>query len=221
MRRLALFVVLALLPVPALAQDHDGQLWFQANGSVPVAQDTRFIVETIGRFSENAGGFAHTEIGGLLTHNAGDRFEFALGYRHVEGYDQGRTRPNEERLRQQVTMTVGSGFGIRFRLEERIHQRGGEMGVRLRPQLRYTLPLGQAKGAPFVLATAESFLNFNATQWGQDRGVERVRHTILVSVPLARDLRGDIGYLNQYRFGRGGDRDEMEHAATFALTLAL
>ncbi len=212
---------LLLAPTPALAQREDSQLWFQANGSVPVAEDTQVIVEAIGRFSDNAGGFAHNEIGGLLTHDAGDRFELAIGYRHVEDYEQGRTKPNEERLRQQVTMTVGHGFGIRFRLEERFHQRGREMGVRLRPQLRYTLPLGRAKDAPFVLATAESFVNFNATDWGQERGVERVRHTILVSLPLSSNLRGDVGYLNQYRFGRGAERDLMEHAATFALTLAL
>ncbi|MEI9850648.1 MAG: hypothetical protein WDN24_07035 [Sphingomonas sp.] len=31
-------------------------------------------------------------------------------------------------------------------------------------------------------------------------------------------MRGEIGYLNQYRFGRDGRRDQMDHAATFTLS---
>ena len=40
------------------------------------------------------------------------------------------------------------------------------------------------------------------------------------SIPLGDNLRGELGYLNQYRFGRDGQRDRMDHVATFTLTLS-
>ena len=39
------------------------------------------------------------------------------------------------------------------------------------------------------------------------------------SIPLGGALRGEVGYLNQYRFGRNGGRDLMDHVATFTLSL--
>lgn len=220
MRRLLLLLAL-LIPLPALAQEEDSQLWLQANGSVPLEEDTRFTLETIARFSDDAGGFFHEEIGGLVTHMIGKRFEIAIGYRHVVDFDHGREKPDEERARQQITMTLGSGFGARLRMEERFREGEGEVGLRLRPQIRYTLPLGRGRNAPSLLATHEAFVNFNRTDWGQQRGIERLRQAVSLQVPLGQRLRGDIGYLNQYRFGRDGRRDLLEHAATFALTLTL
>ena len=38
-----------------------------------------------------------------------------------------------------------------------------------------------------------------------------------IAIPLGGRLRGEVGYLNQYRFGRGGARDQMDHVATFTL----
>jgi hypothetical protein len=46
-----------------------------------------------------------------------------------------------------------------------------------------------------------------------------MRNAVGISIPLARNLRGEIGYLNQYRFGRDGRRDQMDHVMTFTLNL--
>ena len=211
-------LALLLLPLPALAQQSDEQLWFQASASVPVSAKARLTIESIGRFSDRAGGFSHDEFGGLLSYTVRDGVEIAVGYRHVDDYDQGRAKPNEERIRQQVLVTLGGGFSGRLRFEQRFQSTSSAVGVRVRPQLRFTLPIGSGFS---IFATQEHFVNLNTTRWGQRGGYERMRNAVGISIPLSPKLKGDIGYLNQYRFGRAGARDQMDHAATFSLTLTL
>ena len=100
-----------------------------------------------------------------------------------------------------------------------ITTRLSEVGVRLRPQLRFNRRI--SRGGLEVFATQEHFLNFNTTAWGQRAGYERMRNAVGLSIPLSKQVKTDIGYLNQYRFGRNGARDQMDHAATMALTLSL
>lgn len=219
LRFLVLSVALLAAPVAAHAQQTDKQLWLQANGTARIADDTRVTLESIGRFGDNAGGFSHAELGALFTRTISKGVEIGLGYRHVEDWDHGDALPNEERLRQQVIFSFGRGFTTRLRLEQRFNSRGGAVGVRIRPQLRYSLPLA-AKG-PALFVSHEDFLNFNDTGWGQRSGYERMRNAIGLSVPLSKHVTTDIGYLNQYRFGRAGKRDAMDHALTLALAITL
>jgi hypothetical protein len=216
---LTLTLALLLLPLPALAQQSDEQLWLQANASTEIAQGTRLTLESIGRFSDSAGGFSHDEFGGMATFQVAEGVEVSIGYRHVDDYDHGRARPNEERLRQMVVVQLGGGFAGRLRFEQRFQASGTETAFRVRPQLRYTLPLGE-KGVQ-LFASQEHFLNFNDTRWGVRSGYERMRNAVGLTVPLSSKLKADVGYLNQYRFGRARARDQMDHAATFTLTLTL
>jgi len=219
MHRALLAIPLLLSPLPALAQRTDEQLWLASNASLPVADKARVTLESIGRFSDRAGGFFHSEFGVLGSVTVAKGIEIAAGYRHVEDWDHGRALPNEERLRQIVTVTLGGGFTTRLRLEQRFNSSGSGVGVRFRPQQRFTLPL--ADKGPSLFVTHEDFINLNNTRWGQRSGYERMRNAIGVTVPLARRLSTDIGYLNQYRFGRGRARDQMDHAFTVTLSLTL
>jgi hypothetical protein len=210
---------LLLAPLPAFAQQEDAQLWLQANASTEVAKGARVTVEAIGRFSDAAGGYSHDEFGGMATVQVAKGVEVSFGYRHVNDYVQGRAKPNEERLRQMVVVQLGGGFAGRLRFEQRFQASGTETAFRVRPQIRYTLPLGD-KGVQ-LFATQEHFLNFNDTRWGVRSGFERMRNAVGLTVPLSSSLKADVGYLNQYRLGRAGARDQMDHAATFTLNLSL
>ncbi len=201
---------------PATAQQTDDQLWLQASGIVRVGEHQEATVESIARFGERARGLAHTEIGGLFAWKIG-KIELAIGYRHVEDFVGNRVLPNEERVRQHVIVPLGAGFAARLRLEQRFNSSGPEVGHRIRGQLRFNRQL--TPGGLGVFATHETFLNFNTTGWGQRSGIERVRANVGLGVPIGRQLRGEIGYLNQYRFGRAGARDQMDHGLTIALTL--
>lgn len=206
-----------LLATPAAAQQTDEQLWLQTNASVAIGQREKITFEGIGRFSDRAEGFSHAEVGMLFTHTTGSGVELSVGYRHVEDWDADGRLPNEERLRQMILVPFGSGFNGRLRFEQRFNSSGSEIGFRLRPRLGFETPLGR----DFKLfATQEHFLNLNGTAWGQTGGYERMRNAVGVSIPLGGNLRGEVGYLNQYRFGRDGGRDRMDHALTFTLNLS-
>lgn len=218
-RRLLIGIVVALAAAPAHAQVTDEQLWLQTNASTRLDARTRVTLEGIARFGDMADGLGHSEIGVLVAHAPDRRIELAAGYRHVQDYDHGRRIPNEERLRQMITLRWAGVITTRLRFEQRFSSAGPEVAFRLRPRLGLELPLRD--GGPLLFAAQEHFLNFNATDWGVTRGYERVRHTIGVTVPVTRTIRTDIGYLNEYRFGRDGARDRMAHAATLALNLEL
>lgn len=214
--RTLIFCSLLLAPLPAMAQQTDEQLWLQTNGSVTLSDRAKVTVEGIVRFSDRAEGLSHSEVGVLFTRSLKGGVELSFGYRHVEDWNRGVALPNEERLRQMVLVPLGSGFGVRLRSEQRFNSRGGTVGFRVRPRLGYELALGD-KGLK-LFATQEHFLNLNTTAWGQRGGYERMRNAVGVSIPLGGKLRGEVGYLNQYRFGRNGARDQMDHAATFTLS---
>lgn len=217
MRSIFLALALSFAATPALAQQTDEQLWFQANASIMIGGQEKITLEGIGRFSDRAEGFSHAEIGALFTHTTSGGVELSFGYRHVEDWDRNGRLPNEERLRQMILVPLGSGFNGRLRFEQRFNSSGSEIGFRLRPRLGFETPINQHGLKLFT--TSEHFLNFNSTAWGARAGYERMRNAVGISIPLTRNLRGEVGYLNQYRFGREGRRDQMDHVATFTLTL--
>ena len=217
--RILLAVPLLILATPATAQQTDEQLWFQVNAGVTIGARERVTLEGIGRFSDSAEGFSHAEAGLLFTHTTPGGVELSAGYRHVEDWNQGNRLPNEERLRQMILVPLGAGFSGRLRFEQRFSSGGGEVAFRLRPRLGFETPLNQHGLKLF--ATQEHFYNFNATAWGARRGFERMRNALGLSIPLGDGVRGEVGYLNQYRYGRNGARDRMDHAATFTLSFNL
>lgn len=209
-------MILVLAPAPALAQQTDQQLWLQTNASVELGNDDKVTLEAIGRFSERAEGFSHAEAGMLYTRKLKNGIELSFGYRHVEDWNKGVALPNEERLRQMVLVPFGSGVSGRLRFEQRFNSTGPEIGFRLRPRIGFETPLGD--GGIKLFATQEHFLNLNTTRWSQRGGYERMRNAVGLSIPLGGKLRGEVGYLNQYRFGRGGRRDQMDHALTITVS---
>lgn len=206
----------SLVAIPAAAQEDD-QLWLQANTNVPLGSAARVTLEQIGRFSDRQDGLYQTEFGVLLSWRVADGIEVGGGYRKV-GTHNLNTAANEDRLRQQVVATFGR-FTTRFRIDERFNPRGDEVGFRVRPLIRYNHRLNAGGTALFV--SHESFWLPNTTAWGQRRGYERMRNIVGIMVRPLADTSLDIGYLNQFRPGRGGQRDQMDHALTLQLTVNL
>ncbi|MEN2786666.1 DUF2490 domain-containing protein [Sphingomonas qilianensis] len=206
-----------VLAMPAQAQQHDAQLWTQVNVNLPVTKQVKVTLEQIARFSDRQDGLFQTEYGVLLGLRVAEGIELAAGYRRV-GAHNGNTGANENRLRQQVVGTFGR-VTTRFRLDERFNPRGNEIGVRIRPLLRYNHPL-RATGLA-LFASHESFILPNSTAWGQRSGYERMRNILGITVPLGRVMAADIGYLNQFRPARAAARAQMDHALSLQLTINL
>lgn len=214
-------VVLGLLaiatPTPAAAQQQDAQLWTQINTNVPLTDEVRVTLEQIARFSDRQDGLYQTEFGALLGVKATKGIELGFGYRKV-GAHNGNSAADEDRIRQQVVATFG-GFTSRFRVDERFNPGGREIGVRIRPLLRYNKRLGTGRWALFV--SHESFFLPNSTRWGQRSGYERMRNIVGFVVPIGRLMTADVGYLNQFRPGRSATRAQMDHALNLQLTINL
>src|SRR6476469_4823445 len=217
MRRALCMLPLLLTAIQAGAAQQDTQAWEQLNVVLPVASDTKLTLEQIARWSDHQGGVYTTEYGALLSHEVAKGVELGFGYRHV-GFFNANTGADEERLRQQLMITRNR-FAGRLRLDERFNPRGNEIGFRLRPLLRYNLPMGKRGVA--IFASHESFLLLNSTVWGQRRGYERMRNIVGVAFPVTRTIKADVGYLNQYRLARGGAPATMDHALNVAITINL
>lgn len=206
---------LLLAASPVLAQQEDEQLWLQVNTNVPLAPRLRVTLEQIARFSDRQEGLYQTEFGGILGYRVADGVELGFGYRKV-GFHNANTGENEDRLRQHVVATFGP-ISTRFRVDERFHPRGDEIGFRIRPLVRYNHRLRPDGLALFV--SHESFYLPNSTSWGQRRGYERMRNIVGVALPIRRGVVADLGYLNQYRFARAGSRAQMDHALSLQVTI--
>lgn len=215
--RLLIALPLIAWACPAMAQQEDEQLWLQTNTHVPLDGNTRVTLEQIARFSDRQDGLYTTELGVLLGRRVSKQFELGFGYRHVAFYN-GNTGADENRFRQQVLGTFGR-FSSRFRIDERFHPDGDEVGIRIRPLVRYNQPVGSKGLAVFV--SHESFFIANTTKWGQRRGYERMRNWVGLVVPISPVMSADVSYLNQYRFARGGARAQSDHALSLQLTINL
>lgn len=202
---------------PAWGQQHDQQLWLQVNTNVPLGDGFRITLEQIGRWSDRTDGLIQTEFGGILGYKVADHVEVGFGYRKV-GAHNNIPRDDEDRLRQHVIATFGP-ITTRFRIDERFHPQGSEVGIRIRPLVRYNHKLGTRDWALFF--SHESFYFPNSTRWGQRAGYDRMRNVAGVMIPFSKSVNGDLGYLNQYRLGRNGGRAQMEHALSFQLTINL
>lgn len=216
--RPALLGALALAAaLPAHAAQQDEQLWLQVNTHVPLAPNLRLTLEQIARFGDRQGGLFQTEVGGILGYKVASNVELGIGYRNV-GVQSGASSLVEHRVRQHMIATFGPWF-TRFRIDERFYPTGHEIGFRIRPMIRYNYALDRKGLALF--ASHESFFLANSTAWGQRRGYERMRNLIGLVLPLSQRMSADVGYLNQYRFARGGARARMDHGLSMQLTINL
>lgn len=219
MRSILLAIPIALAVSPALAQDVDSELWLTTAASVSVAQSTSIDAEFVARFSDEDGLY-ETEWGAVVTHKLSDAVTVSAGYFRVPGYDHGNGTHIDNRPRQQVTVRMGKFLGgswqARVRTEQRFRSDGDDVGLRVRPQIRYSLPLG---GETQLRLSHESYFNLNDTDWGQQGGHERMRHIAAVTTPLTGALTLEVGYLNQYRFAQGAGRDSMDHVMTAAVSI--
>ncbi len=211
-------LALAAVAAPAAAQQHDEQLWLQVNTNVPLGDGFRVTLEQIARWGDRADGLYTTEFGGILGYKVADNVELGFGYRKVGMHNNGRSPDAEDRIRQHVVATFGP-VTTRLRVDERFHPRGDEIGFRVRPLVRYNHKLGDSRWSLF--ASHESFFLPNTTKWGQRAGYERMRNIAGVTIPFSKSVSGDLGYLNQYRFARAGNRAQMDHAITLQLTINL
>lgn len=212
----ALALALAAAATPAVAQEHDAQLWLTANASTELREGLKLELETNQRFSDDSGELYESQYLAALTVQVATGVTLTGGLNRVVRPRDGKVQNTEWRPRQQIGFAIaklGSGqLAGRVRLEQRFRSDDSETGHRVRPEITYTLPV--YRNVKLRLAH-ESYFNLNSTGF-QDRGHERMRNWAIATVPVTKNLSAQLGYMNQYRFNDEAP-DVMEHGLMTAL----
>ncbi|HEX8841550.1 MAG TPA: DUF2490 domain-containing protein [Sphingomicrobium sp.] len=211
------------LAAPAAAAD-DSQLWTNATAVVKLSDRWRLSEDLTFRFSDKRNGLYEIESNTLVGYRLSKVVTVWAGYTHDPQYSGGDFTIMERRAREQVSFDnfapVGPGkLSGRLRLEQRWREGLDGTGWRVRPYLKYTLPIKKGARTGFVFST-EPFLNLNTTPFQRTDGLDRVRSLVAFTTPLNKKIAIEVGYLNQHTFVRHGP-DADDHVASLSLSLSL
>ena len=214
-------LALAAEAMPAAAAP-DSQLWTVTSATAKLGKRWRVSEEMAVRFSDHRGGLYEVESNTLLGYRLSKSVSLWAGYTHDPQYAGGRFTVMEQRAREQLVFdnlaVLGPGkLSGRVRLEQRWRDGVDATGWRLRPYVKYAIPL---HGKTALNLSSEPFFNLNSTAFQRQTGLERVRNLVTVSTPLTKSLTGEAGYLNQHGFVRGGPVTS-DNVAYFAVSLSL
>ena len=215
-------VAAAAISQPAVAASPDSQLWTNGVLNLKLSDDWRLQEEMTGRWSDKRNGLYEIESNTLLGYRLNKTVTVWAGYTHDPQYLAGHFTVMEHRAREQATFDgfakLGAGkLSGRIRLEQRWRNGMNGTGWRLRPYLKYSLPIA---GKTALNLSSEPFFNLNKTRFQKQSGLERVRNLVTVSTPLTKRLSGELGYMNQHGFVRGGP-DTSDNIAYFGVALSL
>ena len=215
------FVASVFMPTAAWASS-DSQVWATASATVKVADKWRLSEELTSRFSDSRNGLYEIESNTLVGYRLSKVTTLWAGYTHDPQYSGGHFTVMEHRAREQATFDNilqlrGAKLSARMRLEQRWREGVDGTGWRLRPHIKFSLPI---HGKTALNLSSEPFFNLNITSFQRSSGLDRVRNLISISTPLTKQLTGEAGYMNQHGFVRGGE-DSSDNIAYFALGLSL
>jgi hypothetical protein len=219
--KLALLVSALVVSSPVGATK-DSQLWTTESATLALSDHWRLQEELTERFSDNKNGLYEIESNTLLGYRMNKVVTLWAGYTHDPQYSAGDFTRMEHRAREQVTFdnfaNLGPGkLSARIRIEQRWRESLEGTGWRLRPYLKYSLPIS---GKLALNLSSEPFIDLNTTSFQSKRGLDRVRNLVTISAPLSKSLSAEAGYMNQHLF-ISGRPDEGDNIAYFALSLKL
>ena len=212
----------AAIPQAGHAAKSDSQIWTNGAVNVKLSDKWRLQEEMTGRWSDNRNGLYEVESNTLVGYRLNKVVTVWAGYTHNPQYSGGDFTVMEHRAREQVTFDgfakLGTGkFNGRIRMEERWRHNVDGTGWRFRPYLKYSLPIA---GKTALNLSTEPFFNLNATPFQKQSGLDRIRNLVTVSTPLTKTVSGELGYMNQHGFVRGGP-DTSDNIAYVGLALSL
>ncbi|WP_033922107.1 DUF2490 domain-containing protein [Sphingomonas sp. 37zxx] len=209
----SLIVPLLLFAAPAAAQEHDAQVWIMTSAQLPIEDDLKLEIDTSVRFSNADGGLYESLQALYVTHTLPGDVAISWGYQRNESETDGPKRL-EDRLRQRIIVPIatigGSELRFQFQTEQRFRHESDQIQYRARPRINLTVPLRDGRG-PQLAVSHESFFATRA-EWNLQRGWARMRNQVGFRVPVAKSLRLELAYLNQYE-PRHNRRATMDHIA--------
>ncbi len=219
-RFLAGFVCLLGLTGPARAVDDDFQTWQQIIASTKLRDGVSGVLEVQPRLTDESSRLGQLLIRPSLALTLFDQTVLSLGYAYVRTSPEEGEITHEHRPWQQLAFPIASQDGVfsltgRTRFEQRFRDDGDDVGLRLRQQIRLTVPLAQGWQG---VAWSEGFFNFNDTDWGARSGLDRWRNFAGVRIPLQDNVSLEPGYLNQFVNRR--NTDLVDHVLSATLNVS-
>lgn len=200
----------------------DSQFWLASGVNLKLNDKWRLSEDVIARFSDDRDGLYQLQSATLLHYKLGRDVTVAAGFVHSPQYSDGDRTALERRAREQITVDnlgkIGGGkLSARLRMEQRWRDNADGRAWRVRPYVKYSLPL---RGRTLLVLSNETFLNLNTTAFQQQDGLERMRNLFAINTPLVKNVTMEVGYLNQYGFVRGGE-DTSDHVASLSVNASL
>lgn len=213
---------LSAIASPAFAAKSDEQIWTNLSATVKLSDHWRLSEEGTARFSDNRNGLYEVEANTLLGYKLSKVVTVWAGYTHNPQYASGDFTVMEHRAREQVTFDgfaqIGTGkLNGRVRFEQRWRSGVEGTGWRVRPYLKYSLPIA---GKTALNLSSEPFFDLSTTAFQKKPGLDKVRNLVTISTPLTKNLTGETGYMNQHGFVSGGP-DTSDNIAYFGLSLSI
>jgi hypothetical protein len=195
------------IPETALADADGAEFWLNPSATFALDEDTSVELETAQRLRSAADGRSDTYFGRLWL-NQGIAEGVALGGA-LERRINTEGAADETRLIQQMSLSRGV-LRARLRLEQRFVEDADRTGLRVRPRVGVSLPLG-ANARWSAFSDAELYLTLLSTSRGGDHGLTGLRTQIGVAYDVSDRLSLSVGYLRQETFNDTRP-DEVGHA---------
>ena len=210
----------------------DFQTWgnITAIGSLsvvnPKLEKWRYWLEGQGRFGDNSTQFSQALIRPGVGYQVHRTTSVWLGYAWAPTTSPfAKTAFDEQRMWQQVLWQDRFSFGTvasRSRLEQRWSPwQSDDVAHRYRHLVRVLLPLPQAPAYGLVLAN-EVFIHLNNAHWtatGPETGFDQNRAFAGVAYTFNKNVRTEIGYMNQIINRMNSPTNRMDHNLSVNLFL--
>lgn len=196
---------------PAWASDHDAQTWASITATTALSPQLDATLEQHSRYTDEVSRVGQVLIRPSVTYKLPRGWSVTAGYVYVRTRFANTVANDEHRTWQQVGYTFASnpasGLALtgRTRVEQRFRPDADGTGWRLRQQLRAQIPL-PGGGPVRAVVWNETFVGLNTTEWDRHRGVDQTRTFIGASLPVAKGITVEPGYLNQTVFRIGPER---------------
>jgi Protein of unknown function (DUF2490) len=214
----AALVVLA--PVTADAAADDLQQWSTISVQGKLADGVIGAAEVVARFTDDVGRLGQLEMRAAVGHPVSKAITLYVGYVHTVTYAKVGRDGMEEGVFQQLNWNMGRVLGgalsSRTRFEQRFQRGVSDVALRVRSQVKLSVPL-KDKGPNFVVSV-EPFVSLNSTDAVRS-GLDQVRSFAGVGFRVSKRAEIDVGYLNQYLNRPSGDRSN--HAISVSLGFKL
>lgn len=211
-------LLLEFVAPPAMAAEHDGQLWLAAQSKFALGDKWALDLEAEARVSNFADRIAQTQFKGTATRPLFGDFSAGAGYGHMITREPRASDVHENRLWQDLILDIGKLAGASLSVRGRLEQRfiDGDTGWRARSRIAGRRPFGDNI---YAYGSGEVYFFLNDTDWGAQSGFEQVRFGAGFGFALSEKAAIEAGYLNRLKRVDGSE-DEMSHIIGVTLKLS-